>query len=60
MSEIIYNKTENSEIHVIDKNHFKLDHISFLKGVKTHCLDDSNKWKKFIMLKKISLIMFLN
>ena len=52
MSEIIYNKTENSEIHVIDKNQFKLDHISFLKGVKTHCLDDLNKWKKFIDAKK--------
>ena len=48
MSELIYNKVENTEIHVIDKNQFKLDHISFLEGVKTHCLGDSDKWKKFI------------
>ena len=52
MSEIIYNKIENSEIHVVDKNQFKLDQISFFKGVKTHCLGDSDNWKKFIDIKK--------
>jgi len=52
MSELIYNKVENSEIHVIDKNQFKLDYISVLKGVKSHCLGDSDKWKKFIDNKK--------
>jgi len=47
MSEIIHNKLENSEIHVIDKNQFKLDHLSFSKRIITHCLSDSDKWNKF-------------
>jgi len=49
MSEIICNKLSNCEIHVLDRNQFKLDHLSFSNKITTHCLDDTDKWEHFIV-----------
>ena len=48
MSEIIYNKLGFKEIHVIDRNQFKLNNLSlFSDKIVTHFLDDINSWKQF-------------
>ena len=54
MSEIIFNKLKKSEIHLIDKNQFKLDFLSNSNRIKTHCLDNNDQWEKFIQVEKDS------
>ena len=54
MSEIIFNKLKNSEIHIIDKNQFKLDFTTSSNRIKTHCLDKKEEWEKFINIEKNS------
>lgn len=48
MSEIICNKFSNFEIHVLDRNQFKLDNLFFSNRIITHCLDGTNKWDHFV------------
>ena len=54
MSEIIFNKLPNCEIHVLDRNQFKLDYLSFSDRITTHCLDSTDKWDHFIENSKNS------
>ena len=54
MSEILFNKLKKSEIHIIDKNQFKLDFLFGKNSIKTHCLDKKNKWENFIQNEKNS------
>ena len=48
LSEVIYNKNKDLEIHIIDKNQFKLDNFSSSDRVFKYCLDSLDKWKKFL------------
>ncbi|MBU79281.1 MAG: hypothetical protein CMD29_04050 [Flavobacteriales bacterium] len=54
MSEIIFNKLSNCEIHILDRNQFKLDYLSSSDRITTHCLNDSDKWEYFIESSKNS------
>ena len=47
LSEVIYNKNKDLEIHIIDKNQFKLDNFSFPDRVFKYCLDSLHRWKIF-------------
>ena len=48
LSEVIYNKHKDLEIHIIDKNQFKLDNFSSSDRVFKYCLDSLHRWEKFL------------
>ena len=54
MSEIIFNMFSNCEIHVLDRNQFKLDYLSYSDRITTHFLDDTDKWDHFLENSKKS------
>ena len=48
MTEIIRNKLNFSEIHVIDRNKFKLNQLPESANIIKHCLDSSSNWENFL------------